>query len=139
MALIQLIYVSSAIEELNDEQLDRILESSVRHNQPQSVTGMLLYARGNFMQVIEGEEAAINETYHRICQDPRHHNIFLLSREPIAKREFSTWSMAYHRLTQQDAEAHPAYAPYFINGFSAPEISARPGLAAEMLKQFSKI
>lgn len=139
MSLIQLIYVSSAIEELSDAQLDAILESSVRHNQPQAVTGMLLYSRGNFMQVLEGEEAAIDETYDRICQDPRHHNLFLLSREPIAEREFSTWNMAFRRLTRHDAEVHPAYAPYFINGFSAAEIGARRGLAAEMLKQFSKV
>lgn len=63
MALVRLIYVSSAVEELPDQVLDDILKSAVQHNKPQNITGMLLYCGGNFMQVLEGEEAAVKETY----------------------------------------------------------------------------
>ena len=139
MPLIQLIYVSSAVEEFSDDELDRILESSVRHNTPQAVTGMLLYSRGSFMQVLEGEEDAVEETWQRIGKDPRHFDIFLLSREIIEQKEFASWSMAFHRLGSDDAGRHPAYAPLFVNGFDAGAISAVDGTAAAMLKLFNKI
>ena len=139
MGLIQLIYVSSAVEELPDAELDAILESSVRHNMPQAVSGMLLYCHGNFMQVIEGQESAIDETYGRICQDSRHHTIFLLAREPIGERDFPTWSMGFRRLSPLDGAAHPAYAPLLCKGFNARQIGAQPGLALAMLRQFSQV
>lgn len=139
MPLIQLIYVSSAIEEFSDEVLDSILASSVKHNTPQAVTGMLLYSRGSFMQVLEGEAAAIDETWSRICRDERHRNIIELSREIVAQKEFASWSMGFHRVKPADASLHPAYAPLFVNGFDAGAISAVDGTATAMLKLFNKI
>ena len=65
MPLVQLIYVSSACRELSDEELEHILESSIRHNTQQGITGVLLYTNGRFMQVIEGEEAAIETRVSR--------------------------------------------------------------------------
>ena len=139
MSLVRLIYVSSATEMLSDEILDSILESSVRHNAPQNVTGMLLYCGGNFMQVLEGEESEITETYNRICIDPRHHDVFMLSREKIKEKDFSAWSMGFHRITTADTVTHPAYAALCINGFDAEKIGAVDGLAIAILKEFSKI
>ncbi|HOY02278.1 MAG TPA: BLUF domain-containing protein [Zoogloea sp.] len=137
MPLVQLIYVSSACRELSDEELDHILESSIRHNTQQGITGVLLYTNGSFMQVIEGEEAAIEETYSRICDDDRHKDVFLLSKEVIAKRDFPRWAMGFRRLSRGEFESHPAYAPLLPDGFDAERIGAQPGVATEMLRQFS--
>lgn len=137
MSLIELIYVSTATEEIDAAGLDRILESAARHNQPQGVTGMLLYAGGSFMQVLEGEESAVDETMGRVVQDPRHTDIIVLCREPIAHRSFLQWNMGFRRLGASEGTTHPAYAPYFQNGFDAASIGAHPGLALEMLREFS--
>jgi hypothetical protein len=138
MKLIQLIYVSSAIKKLSNDELDAILQSSVRHNQRQEITGMLLYSDGNFMQVIEGEESRINETYERICEDMRHRNIILVNQETISEREFEGWSMGFRRLTLRDAEENPTYAPFFIHGIDAAEMLTQPGLAKCLLKLFNQ-
>jgi hypothetical protein len=95
MALIHLIYVSTASIDYDDDELDRMLESSVRHNTSQHVTGMLLYARGNFIQVLEGEDTAVDETYDRIAKDPRHKGLIVIEREPIKKRDFDQWNMGF--------------------------------------------
>jgi len=136
MALIQLIYVSTACEELGTVELDRILESAVRHNTAQQVTGMLLYAGGSFMQVLEGEESAVDETLGRLQVDPRHTGLFVLERAPIRARSFARWTMGFKRLDARDAAARPGYAPFFERGFDAGAIGARPGLALEMLTAF---
>lgn len=137
MPLTQLIYVSSATRELSDSELDEILDVSLRLNQPKEITGMLLYSRGSFMQVLEGEQAVVEETYARICRDVRHHGVIQLMNEPVPAREFASWRMGFRRLTERDAEAHPGYAPFFSQGFSPQAMGARPGLALEILKTFS--
>ena len=139
MPLVRLIYVSSAVAELPDAALQAILESAVRHNAPSDITGMLLYCGGNFMQVLEGEEAAVRETYQRICRDPRHKDVYLLGINPLARRDFAAWTMGFRQLAAQDAVQHPAYAPFIGAGFDTFRIDARPGLALEMLQRFSRL
>ena len=97
---------------------------------------MLLYARGSFMQVLEGEESAVAETMARIQADTRHHDIFELSHTPITTREFGTWSMGFRALTPADAATWPGYAQFFERGFTASALTGAPGLAVEMLKTF---
>lgn len=138
MALFRLIYVSSARQQLSDPELDDILESAVRHNTPQGITGMLLYCDGNFMQVLEGEEAAVDETYGRICRDRRHYDIHLIEKEPIGCRDFPGWAMAFRRLARQEAASHPAYAPLIESRFDPGLVGATPGLATELLKRFCR-
>jgi hypothetical protein len=139
VSLVRLMYVSSAVAELADAALRSILESAVRHNTPVGVTGMLLYCGGNFMQVLEGEEPTVRETYERICQDPRHKDLYLLGLAAIGARDFAAWSMGFRQLAAADAVQHPAYAPFLGNGFGAFRIDARPGLALEMLQRFSRL
>jgi Sensors of blue-light using FAD len=138
MGLIQLIYVSNSLHEATAAELDDILASSARNNGAHQVTGMLLYAAGSFMQILEGEEKAVDETYDRVSRDPRHTNIFVLEREPIAERSFEQWKMGFKRLGAAEAAAHPAYAAFFEHGFKAADIGARPGLALDMLIDFGK-
>lgn len=136
MDLTQLIYVSSASVELSDAQLDDILASAVRHNKDNEITGLLLYAHGSFMQVLEGDRARVEETYTRILHDLRHRSSMVLHKEPIDAREFPDWSMAIRHLGPRDAEAHPGYAPYFEHGFDIARIGSRQGLATELMKLF---
>ncbi|MEI7611528.1 MAG: BLUF domain-containing protein [Betaproteobacteria bacterium] len=136
MTLIHLIYVSRASIECDDAELDTMLESSVRHNATQHVTGMLLYSGGNFMQVLEGEDTAVDETYGRIAKDHRHKGLIVVVREPIKKRDFESWSMGFRRLNQTDAAAHPNLAAFFEYGFDAERMGDHPRVATELLMRF---
>ena len=117
MALIHLIYISSAIKEQTDAELDAILEYSVLRNKQNKLTGMLLYAGGNFLQVLEGEEKDVDAAFARIEKDTRHHGIIIIDRETIPFRSFEKWHMGFHRIKAQDAVNHPGYAPFFEKGF----------------------
>jgi hypothetical protein len=136
MSLIHLIYVSSATQLCDVDELERILESSARRNSTQQVTGMLVYVGGNFMQVLEGEEAAIDETYGRIAQDARHRDLIVIDRGRIVQREFERWSMGFRRLGTEEIASHPGYAPFFDSDYDVKAIGARPGLALDLLKEF---
>lgn len=136
MALIHLIYVSAAREEYSTQQLDEILDVSVRRNAIDGISGMLLYADGTFMQVLEGEDAVVDRTFSRIEKDRRHLGIVVIERAVVAARSFDGWHMGFRRLTHADAEAHPGFAPFFDQGFNARSLGVRHGLALEILLDF---
>lgn len=134
MSIHQLIYVSDLVGE--EAQLGSILESAVRHNQADDITGMLLYSGGNFLQVLEGSANQVKTTYDRICNDSRHRNCLVLIEQDIPERQFGQWSMGCRQLSAEDVAKFPAHAPYFQYGFRRPELQAKPGEALEMLNLF---
>jgi hypothetical protein len=138
MGLIQLIYVSNAEHEMESAELEGILEVSARNNAAGGITGMLLYANGSFLQILEGEAVAVDAAFERISRDPRHANLFVLEREAISERSFARWRMGFKRLGSADAAAHPAHAPFFAHGFDAAALGVRPGLALTILNDFAR-
>jgi hypothetical protein len=90
------------------------------------------------MQILEGEETAVDETYGRILKDPLHTDLMLLECAPIKTRSFGRWSMAFKRLTPMDIEAHPAYVPLFTLDKDAAAIGANKEFAFDMLTDFAR-
>jgi hypothetical protein len=136
MALTELIYVSNMVGE-SEHDLGAILESSVRHNQLNGITGMLLYYRGGLMQVLEGEDLQVQEAYGRICADTRHRDILTLSSSEIPHRNFENWSMGYKYVDPTAVAKFPKHAPFFNFRTDADKIKGVPGLALEMLTMFA--
>lgn len=138
MALYQLIYLSTAQrDDYSDAQLQDILASAVRHNQADGITGMLLHSYGCFMQLLEGEEAAVKATFARIEQDPRHKECVVLLEEEIDERTFPEWSMTYRRVGKQ-TPLPPEYAQFQHDGFDESVLRASPGIVLDLLKMFSR-
>jgi hypothetical protein len=135
MAYTELIYVSTMIGE-TEQELKAILESSVKHNKSNGITGMLLYYRGGFMQVLEGGHSEVMETYARICNDKRHHHVTNLTTTEVEHRNFEKWSMGYKQIGAIEIAKFPQYAPIFDFSKQANAIKAIPGLALEMLMLF---
>lgn len=137
MSLRQLIYVSTLADHAQTE-LPRILESAVRNNQSKGLTGMLLYAEGNIMQVLEGEKDTLHEIFQRIERDSRHHGIFILIDTEIDSRDFDSWSMGYHALTASELKEYPMAEQFFRFKESEIERRALPGTALTVLKTFAE-
>lgn len=135
--LIQLIYVSTATHELNTDELNRILDSSVQHNEQNDVTGLLLYVEGSFMQVVEGPEKSIDELIGRLEHDSRHHSILVLSRSEVFTREFASWSMGFKSIVRADLRDHPHFVPFFSSDFNPVQLGT-PGLALEIMQDMAK-
>lgn len=99
MQIRQLVYTSQANQPFTPEQTSDLLEGSRARNLSLGVTGMLLgAANGNFVQVIEGSIAAIEETFARIAHDMRHTSISVLLDQIVSARAFPDWSMGYREL-----------------------------------------
>jgi hypothetical protein len=91
--LYQLIYASRARQPMSDSELTELLDVSRRNNTRDGVTGMLLYDAGAFIQVLEGEQEAVERLWLRIVKDRRHDGIVVIDRGPIDRRGFAQWPM----------------------------------------------
>jgi Sensors of blue-light using FAD len=105
----QLLYVSNTDADAPAGMLDGILESSRRNNATHGVTGMLLALEGAFLQVLEGEPGAVEDTYRRIRTDPRHWDATTLIDQTVAARAFGQWSMGFQRLPPGPADVADAF------------------------------
>ena len=95
MNFAHLVYVSTATEKPDSEALKAILNTSRLRNADARVTGLLFAVGSHFLQLLEGSEAAVNETFERIRHDPRHEDIMIIHTDSRAKRCFPDWSMGF--------------------------------------------
>ena len=93
--LYSLIYRSQASPLVQEIALTALLRNARLHNERNRIGGLLLYANGEFMQVLEGPESALTELYDRIQADPRHFDVRMIAYGPIDGRSFPDWRMAY--------------------------------------------
>ena len=95
-------YVSSATQPMSTVQLEVLLTVARRLNVANSVTGVLLYGDGNFMQYFEGSEVAVHDTYARILASKQHHGVIQILNAQIAERSFPDWEMGFSQSTKSE-------------------------------------
>lgn len=96
----RLVYCSRATFDTGSLQiLAEILGVSKRNNERENLTGALAVNDGWFLQVVEGPRAALDRLLDRLSADPRHTDLELLQRLPVAGRLFSEWTMVGARIT----------------------------------------
>lgn len=134
--LTTLIYGSTASYEMKQDDLKEILEASRRNNEKTNITGMLLYKNNNFLQVLEGEEKALNELYEKIKQDKRHHSVYTIMKRQIKKREFEQWEMGFADLDEALPVDLPGYSDFLLNPLSEDMTKNRASRVYIFLKNF---
>lgn len=97
-----LVYHSYATVPFGDLQLTKLLTQSRAFNAAHGLTGVLLYSRGNIVQLLEGSEANVRAVFARIAQDPRHTSIIKLADGPATHRLFTQWSMGFRTINSTD-------------------------------------
>lgn len=115
----RLIYGSRAVRPMDVSDLTSLLRVSRDRNEAAGLTGMLLYCDESFLQLLDGPLDALEETYARICADPRHEDLRLLMLEPAAKPLFPNWTMGFHSALQDELAAD---LPGFRSAISYPMI-----------------
>lgn len=98
------VYFSTSVGSLAENDLSVILKQSRFNNAKSGITGILLYINGSIIQVLEGDDKAVETLYHRIEKDPRHTNVVRVLNKPIDQRLFADWSMGYETITSRQLE-----------------------------------
>jgi hypothetical protein len=100
--IFQLCYTSAATRDMEREDLVELLKISRSKNQEVGITGLLLYTANRFVQLLEGDEQAVRETYGRILADNRHRDIAMVFEQTVEERDCPDWSMGFQAL--EDSE-----------------------------------
>ncbi|AYL98417.1 BLUF domain-containing protein [Mucilaginibacter celer] len=94
-----LIYLSTAVNLFSQDQLEELLKKARANNAKKSVTGMLLYYDGSFIQVLEGDATDVDAVYDTIKADNRHKDLIKIADGEHDERAFAAWSMGFRRGT----------------------------------------
>jgi hypothetical protein len=92
--IIRLLYISDAVEGLDDDAVEAILKSAGKHNPLLGITGLLVFGGGVFAQVLEGPERGVLEKYVEVMGDSRHRNCRIVYISTAVERLFEGVSMA---------------------------------------------
>jgi hypothetical protein len=93
MALLQIIYTSTATKPLDSSALREMVAGASRKNRALGISGMLYCADESYLQILEGEEKPVIMLYADILRDDRHDDIRTVVIRPIQARDFANWSM----------------------------------------------
>ena len=120
MAIQQIIYRSIATHRVGAAELDRLVQQARIHNFSQNITGLLLFADRQFLQVLEGEPEVVAEMFAYISQDARHARVAVLVNEPAPRRLFPEWSLGFGfvnaaALARLTAYLHPRHRAALVS------------------------
>lgn len=131
--LVQIIYASRAVQPFADRDLVALLQKCRDKNRRLGITGMLVYKESTFLQVLEGEPAAIELIWQAIAADPRHDQIYTLRYQPIPTRDYAEWTMGFFNASWNGCAELPGYARFQDMAFSPEYLAAHPERAREFL------
>lgn len=119
-----IVYLSSAEGAMSHNVLLELLHKSTSNNYKSQITGMLIYYDGSFIQVLEGEEVAIDRLIDKIMNDARHRNFSIIHESKIQQREFDKWNMSFMWLENNNVEHLESFMDFssikpFLNGASS--------------------
>lgn len=93
--IFHLVYLSKAAEDISYSDIMNILEVSRRNNIREGITGVLIFRDGYFLQLLEGNQAAVHKILNAIRQDDRNYSLRVLIESLSERRIFKDWSMAF--------------------------------------------
>ena len=88
-------YVSTADSTITNDNVQVVFDGVIEKNLSRSITGILLYSQGNFMQIMEGEPDGLFKLYDSIKEDPRHHHVIEILSSPINHRIFENYQTGF--------------------------------------------
>lgn len=132
VSLRQVIYTSHALVPFEPADLADLLIRARANNEAHGLTGMLVHADGDFLQVIEGESLEVETVLERIRRDTRHTKLRVVADRTIHHRSFPDWRMAFRDSSADELEG---FDPFFVEGGRLVDVEH--GVAARMIEAFA--
>jgi hypothetical protein len=135
----RMIYCSQATIDFSPDELVTLLSLARRENEKVGLTGMLLYCSESFLQMLEGDQAALEKTYSRITADPRHANLRLLMNTDVGTPLFPDWTMGFEHVDDEDLAADlDGFTPELKYPLVNPDLIVNGGVAQTLLTLYAK-
>ena len=86
---------------MSNVDIKHLMDYVKTQNNQLGITGILIYAEGNFFQILEGEQDAILSLFKKIKKDPRHYNIIKMLDKEIYNNAFSEYHSSFTVIADQ--------------------------------------
>ncbi|WP_020161578.1 phosphate-starvation-inducible PsiE family protein [Methylobacter marinus] len=131
--MIRLIYASTALKDWSAEDLLGLLKTCRTNNSARDITGVLIYLRRTFFQILEGEDETVNDVFEKIRNDKRHKDVTLLEKRTIDEREFPYWSMGFEKLDDFDLTSIKGFSHILDKDFTPEGIALNKGIISPLI------
>ena len=81
-------------------ELRKIILAAGANNRNLRITGGLMFNRGYFGQVLEGDRSSVSDLFCQIAKDHRHCSIVIVEASVVDQRMFDRWSMGLAEKTE---------------------------------------
>jgi Sensors of blue-light using FAD len=136
----QILFFSSANHLFSDDELLELLKIARANNARDGITGMLLYVDGNFVQLIEGPDDAVDRLYAKIGRDPRHSSLLKALDGPIGERRFADWTLGFHQVSGAQIEGVEGLTDFLQQAHDGdPKKPAGQDAAIRLLDTFKRV
>jgi Sensors of blue-light using FAD len=131
----QLVYNSAATSaDLDRKDLESILIGARKRNELLGITGFLVYHRGEFLQLLEGDYDAVQHVYHDIIlHDERHSAVGIAWQDTVAQRSFADWSMGFADIGGTAWPVTSAHPGYLGSSFDKLDLSGPASVGCSLL------
>lgn len=129
-----IIYMSTASWPMTDAELEDLLRQAQQGNERAGITGALVYGDGQFMQIMEGEQAVLEDLYTHLGQDRRHKGLFKFADRAIPARRFAEWSMGFQAVSPATFEQLLGYVAPAQLALQLPDLGAADSLFVERMR-----
>jgi hypothetical protein len=131
--LYELVYTSVARKGVGVAELEHILVTARQRNIEAGVTGLLLFSRGEFVQLLEGLQKDVERIYNDfIALDQKHGAPAIAWTQNIAQRNFAEWSMGFSRCKGLAATT-PGLEGYLAGGLASLDMSGPASTGRKLL------
>jgi len=135
--MIHLIYISSATNQPSENELIDLLEQSRARNKKQHITGLLLYNKSIYMQLLEGEYNDVHDIFSSIQNDSRNTGVAKLLEEGIIQRDFPDWNMGFKNLECFSPDDIPGFVDIFNGRLNKDLVIKHKSDAVNLIMNFA--
>ncbi|MCX7251977.1 MAG: BLUF domain-containing protein [Burkholderiales bacterium] len=122
-----LLYRSRIVNRIGPLHMFLLVERARLANQAEGITGQLIYLDHSFMEYLEGPTAALDALWRNLRQDPRHYDVELLARFPLAQRRCASWPLMF--------SSNSYFQQYQMTGFSTVQPGDMDALLEDCLSR----
>ena len=101
----QLVYSSRAQSGIDESTIADVAWQSINRNIQRDVSGILLFAGGHILQVLEGDYEEVQSLYMAIARDPRHADVTVLAQHEASSRAFGDRPMEFKSIQSAQSRA----------------------------------
>ncbi len=134
--MIQISYLSRTATPLSASEMVVLLQQCQANNAAHGITGMLFYGNSTFLQVVEGEAAAVDQLIDNIHRDARHTEVRILSRKAVEHREYGDWSMGFEAVSDAGLRDIEGLRDFSASDFTPARLAAREDVVDTLMERF---